>query len=150
MVDHINHSERWSLRLALKHKQALFGARRFSLVSPHVRIHQGPVLFAHTMKVAGFDIVSPQHIPVRIAVNGVDWGVMLFEQAFSQSLLATNNRTEGVITRLAQADEYLNQAGENVKVLRPRVLQASTVLANPSLQKQRMIALHLLGDFLSG
>jgi len=150
MLDHINSSTRWSLRFELKQKHALFSSRRFSLVSPHVRIHQGPQLFSKTMKTAGFDIISPNHLPVRVIVNGIDWGVMLFEQAFSQSLLATNKRTEGVIVRL---DLYDEQSGVNDKVIRtvkPRVLQKKTVLKNSSLGNQRQIALQLVADFLSG
>jgi len=150
MLDHINSSTRWSLRFELKQKQALFSSRRFSLVSPHVRIHQGPQLFAKTLQTAGFDIISPNHLPVRVIVNGINWGVMLFEQAFSQSLLATNKRTEGIIVRLDLYDEQKDKNNRVIRTVKPRVIQRKTVLKNSSLGKQRQIALQLVADFLSG
>ncbi len=150
MLDHINSSTRWSLRFELKQKQALFSSKRFSLVSPHVRIHQGPQLFAKTMQTAGFDIVSPNHSPVRVIVNGINWGVMLFEQAFSQSLLATNQRTEGVIVRFDLYDEQRDKNNKVIRTVKPRVLQKKNILKNSSLAKQRQIALQLVDDFLTG
>ncbi len=150
MLDHINSATRWSLRIELKQKKALLSSRRFSLVSPHVRVHQGPQLFAKTMQVADFDIISPQHIPVRVIVNGIDWGIMLFEQAFSQSLLATNNRTEGLIVRLDLYDEQQDITGKIIRTLKPRVIQKQTILKNSALGKQRQLALQLISDFLSG
>ncbi len=150
MLDHINSATRWSLRLELKQKKALFSSRRFSLVSPHVRVHQGPQLFAKTMQIAGFDIISPQHTPVRVIVNGIDWGIMLFEQAFSQSLLATNNRTEGLIVRLDLYDEQQDLTGKVIRTLKPRVIQKQTILKNSALGNQRQLALQLITDFLSG
>lgn len=150
MLDHVSNTDRWSLRFELKQKKSLFSMKRFSLVSPHVRVNQGAMLFAETLNQANFDIVSPKHIPVRVSVNGVDWGVMLFEQAFSQSLLAVNNRTEGLILRLDMNEEYSNKNEELVRSLKPRVLQASVVLNNPALSKQRKIALTLANKFLNG
>jgi len=150
MLDHINSSTRWSLRFELKQKKAIFSSRRFSLVSPHVRIHQGPQLFAKTMQAAGFDIISPKHLPVRVIVNGINWGVMLFEQAFSQSLLATNHRTEGLIVRLDLYDEQREVNNKVIRTVKPRVLQKQTILKNSSLGKQRQIALQLVADFLAG
>ncbi len=156
MLDHLSNATRWSLRIELKQKKALFSSRRFALVSPHVRIHQGPRLFSETLKTAGFDIISPQHIPVRLLVNGVDWGVMLFEPAFSQSLLAVNARTEGLITRLDLYEEKIENANSTnlkktiTRTVLPRVLQRKTILKNSALRKQRQIALSLLNDFFSG
>ena len=150
MLDHINSSTRWSLRFEIKQKQAVFSSKRFALLSPHVRGHHGPRLFAKTMQVAGFDIISPKDTPVRLIVNGIDWGVMLFEQAFSQSLLATNQRTEGVIVRLDLYDEQKDKNNKVTRTVKPRVLQKQTILKNSSLGKQRQIALQLVADFFSG
>lgn len=156
MLDHLSNATRWSFRLELKQKKALFSSRRFALVSPHVRIHQGPRLFSQTLKLAGFDIISPQHIPVRLIVNGVDWGVMLFEPAFSQSLLAVNKRTEGLITRLDLYEETIENINSKkpkktiTRTVLPRVLQRKNILKNSALRKQRQIALGLLHDFFTG
>ncbi|MBQ4849907.1 CotH kinase family protein [Pseudoalteromonas sp. MMG012] len=150
MLDHVAAYNRWSLRVELKQKQALFSARRFSLLSSNVRIHQGPMLFSETLKLAGFDIITPTYRPVKVVINGQNWGVMMFEQAFSQDMLATNNRTEGMIVRL---DLHQQTASENLqlqRILKPRVIQRNTVLKNASLSKQRQIALALLSDFLDG
>lgn len=148
MLDHVAAHNRWSLRFELKQKEAIFFARRFSIVSSNVRIHQGPMLFSETMKLAGFDIISPTYRPVKVVLNGQNWGVMMFEQAFSQDMLATNNRTEGVIARL---DLYQQTASEKLhlqRVLKPRVIQRNTVLKNDSLSKQRQITLALINDFI--
>ncbi len=150
MLDHINSPIRWSLRFELKQKKALFSAKRFALLSPHVRIHQGPMLFSKTMEIAGFDIISPQYKTTKLIVNGVDWGLMFFEPAFSQSLLATNNRTEGLIVRLNLSEQHQDQNNKITRTLKPRVLQKKTVLKNNALANQRQIALQLVDDFLSG
>ncbi|CCQ10476.1 hypothetical protein PALB_13430 [Pseudoalteromonas luteoviolacea B = ATCC 29581] len=150
MLDHVNAQNRWSLRVELKQKQAIFESRRFALISSNVRIHQGPALFGKTLEMAGFDIISPKTIPVRVNVNGDDWGVMLFEQAFSQDLLATNNRTEGLIARLDTFTQARASNGEIDRVIKPRVLQEKTILDDASLGKQRQIALTLLDDFFAG
>ena len=150
LLDHINKTKRWSLKVSLKKKQALFESRKFALLATSVRGHQGASLFAKSLDIAKFDIISPKHIPVRVVLNGNDWGVMLFEQAFSQSLLAVNNRTEGLITRLDLVSETLDENNQMTRLLKPRVLQRKTVLGNHSLAKQRQMALALLNDFLAG
>jgi len=150
MLDHINSPIRWSLRFELKQKKALFSAKRFALLSPHVRIHQGPILFSKTMEIAGFDIISPQYKTTKLIVNGVDWGVMFFEPAFSQSLLATNHRTEGLIVRLDLSEEHQDKNNKITRTLKPRVIQKKTILKNNALANQRQIALQLVDDFLSG
>ncbi len=150
MLDHVNNHNRWSLKFSLKKKKAIFSSRRFALVAPSVRINQGASLFAKALDIAQFDIISPQHIPTRVVVNGQDWGVMLFEQGFSQDLLATNNRTEGVIVRFDLFNESTNSQGEVARILKPRVLQRKTVLKNESLAKQRQIALALVSEFVDG
>ena len=150
MLDHINKTKRWSLKVSLKKKQAIFESRKFSLLATSVRGHQGASLFAKSLAIANFDIISPKHIPVRVVLNGNDWGVMFFEQAFSQSLLAVNNRTEGLIARLDLVAESIDENGQVTRLLKPRVLQRKTILGNSSLAKQRKIALALLNDFLSG
>ncbi|WP_241652105.1 hypothetical protein [Pseudoalteromonas phenolica] len=114
-----------------------------------MRIHQGPSLFSKTMELADFDIIAPKNMPVRVVLNGVDWGTMFVEQAFSQSLLAVNDRTEGLITRLDIHEQTQNSAGEITRVLKPRELQRGTILGNPALSQQRQIALALLDDFLN-
>ena len=148
MLDHVASHNRWSLRVELKQEQALFSARRFSLLSSNVRIHQGPMLFAQTMRLAGFDIISPTYKPVRVILNGQDWGLMMFEQAFSQDMLATNNRTEGMIVRLDLYQQTASETQQLQRVLKPRVIQRNTILKNESLSKQRQIALALVNDFI--
>ncbi len=149
MLDHVSNDTRWSLRFELKKKKALFESRKFALVAPNVRIHQGPSLFSKTMELADFDIIAPKNMPVRVVLNGVDWGTMFVEQAFSQSLLAVNDRTEGLIARLDIHEQTQNSAGEITRVLKPRELQRGTILGNPALSQQRQIALALLDDFLN-
>lgn len=150
LLDHVKGQNRWSLKFSLKGKNALFSSRRFALVSPHVRINQGPILFEETLKLAGFDIVSPSYKPLRIFLNGVDWGVMYFEQGFSQELLAVNNRTEGLILRLDLRKQTALQDNKVLRYFQARTLQQNTIIANPSLAQQRKIAISLLNDFLSG
>lgn len=150
MLDHVNGQTRWSLRVELKNKQAIYESRRFALVGSNVRIHQGPTLFAKTLKMAEFDIVSPKTIPVNVIVNGENWGVMLFEQSFSQDLLATNDRTEGLIVRLDTFEQHTDPVKGIIRTVKPRVLQEKTILDNSALGKQRQLALTLLDDFFAG
>jgi len=148
MLDHLNAPDKWSFRFELKNKNAILSSRRFALVSPNVRGHHGSMLFSHTMKSVGFDIVAPVMQPVKVIMNGEDWGVMLFEQAFSQDMLAVNNRTEGLITRFDLASEIKKTQQEITRQLQARVIQRSTILGKPALNKQRAIALNLMSDFI--
>ncbi len=150
LIDHIAGAQRWSLRFEIKKKKALFSTRRFALLSSSVRTHQGPSLFSKSMEVAEFDIISQKYKPVKVVVNGVDWGVMLFEEAFGQDLLATNNRTEGLIVRFDMADQSKDQQGNIKRTLSARVLQNKKVMENDSLRAQRSIALSLLNEFIDG
>ncbi|SFB88880.1 hypothetical protein [Pseudoalteromonas denitrificans] len=149
MLDHVNAPNKWFLRFEVKKKQAILSSRRFALVSANVRGHHGSMLFSQTMKGANFDIITPIMKPVKVIMNGEDWGVMLFEQAFSQDMLAVNNRTEGLITRFDLVNETQNSHKQIIRKLRPRVLQRSTILGKPALNKQRAIALSLLSDFIN-
>ena len=150
MLDHVVGSDRWSLRVDIKKGKALFSTSRFALISSSVRAHQGPELFRQTMETAGFDIIAPRHIPVRVIVNGDDWGIMLVEQAFGQDLLAVNNRTEGLVVRLDLLDEAVDRKGERHRELKPRVIQQNTILKKLELSRQRQIALSLISDFIDG
>ncbi|KEI72852.1 CotH kinase family protein [Endozoicomonas elysicola] len=149
LLDHVKGQDRWSLRLELKKDKAIFSTSRFALVSSNVRSHQGPELFRQTMRIAGFDILSPQHFPVNVMVNGDDWGVMLLEQAFGQNLLATNNRTEGLIVRLDLLDESIDSQGQRLRELKPRVIQRKKILKKEEMARQRLIALALISDFIN-
>jgi hypothetical protein len=149
LLDHVAGPQRWSLRVELKGKSSLLKVKRFALLSPNVRGNHAPLLFSKTLDIAGFDIISPQHIPVNLTVNGTPWGLMLLEEVFAKELLANNNRTEGLIVKLEQAT--LNEKNNQLhKVFRPKVFQQSDAINNPSLNQQRKIALTLLSDFLNG
>ncbi|WP_114787286.1 CotH kinase family protein [Vibrio tetraodonis] len=149
LLDHVNGVNRWSLKFKVDNKQALFSSRRFALISPHVRINHGPTLFAETMKLAGFDIISPRYTPVNVIVNGEEWGVMYHEQGFGQDLLAINKRTEGLIVRLDLAEQK-DTDGKVHRIFKPRVLQRNTIVNSTALGYQRQIALSLIGDFING
>ena len=150
LLDHVSGEDRWSLRVEIKKKKALFSTSRFALISSNVRSHQGPELFRQSMITAGFDIIAPQNYPVNVIVNGDDWGVMLLEQAFGQDLLATSNRTEGFVVRLDLTDEQVNSQGERHRELKARVIQKKTVMGKEALAMQRQIALTLISDFIDG
>ncbi|WP_017223517.1 CotH kinase family protein [Moritella dasanensis] len=148
LLDHVAGPQRWSLRVELKGKSSLLKVKRFALLSPNVRGNHAPLLFSKTLDIAGFDIISPQHIPVNLTVNGTPWGLMLLEEVFAKELLANNNRTEGLIVKLEQAT--LNEKNSQLhKVFRPKVFQQSDAISDPSLNQQRKIALTLLSDFLN-
>lgn len=148
LLDHVAGPQRWSLRVELKGKNSLLKVKRFALLSPNVRGNHAPLLFSKTLDIAGFDIISPQHIPVNLIVNGTSWGLMLLEEVFAKELLANNNRTEGLIVKLEQAT--LNEEhGQLHKVFRPKVFQQNAAISDPSLNQQRKIALTLLSDFLN-
>ncbi|WP_419835935.1 CotH kinase family protein [Endozoicomonas atrinae] len=150
LLDHVKGQDRWSLRLELKKGKAIYSTSRFALLSSNVRSHQGPELFRQTMNIAGFDILSPQHFPVNVIVNGDDWGVMLLEQAFGQDLLATNNRTEGLVVRLDLLDERINSQGQRLREFKPRAIQGKKISKKEELARQQQIALSLISDFING
>jgi hypothetical protein len=55
-----------------------------------------------------------------------------------------------VIVRLGLYDEKKDNIGQIVRTLKPIVLQKNKILKSSALRKQRVIALQLIADFLSG
>ena len=149
LTDHVSGHQRWSLKVNLKKQHAILNSQRFALISPHVRTHQGPVLFAQTLRLAKFNIISPQYTPVKVIVNGDDWGVMYHEQGFGQDLLATHNRTEGMILRLDLHSQQIDNDHVS-RELTPRVIQQKHISRKLELNYQRQLALTLLSDFING
>ncbi|OBU17195.1 hypothetical protein CTM88_05120 [Photobacterium aquimaris] len=149
LLDHVSSHQRWSLKVDLKKQHAILDSQRFALISPHVRVHQGPVLFAQTLRLAKFNLISPKYTPVKVIVNGDDWGVMYHEQGFGQDLLATHNRTEGMILRL-DLDSQQIENNHVSRQLTPRVIQQKRISRKLELNYQRQLALTLLSDFING
>ncbi len=149
LLDHVSSHQRWSLKIDLKKQHALLNSQRFALISPHVRIHHEPVLFAQTLQLAKFDIISPRYTPVKVIVNGDDWGVMYHEQGFGQDLLAIHNRTEGMILRLDLNQQQIDNK-QVKRQLTPRVIQQKRISRKLELNYQRQLALALLSDFING
>ena len=149
-LEHIVGAKRWSLRFDLKNNKSILNNKRFALLSSNVRIHQGPYLFAQTLVKSGFDIISPQMNPVKVVVNGVNWGVMLMEETFGQDLLSFNQRKQGLVVRLDILKETSDSEGHISRIFQPRAIQRTSVLRDPELNRHRMIALSLISDFFEG
>jgi len=149
-LEHIVGAKRWSLRFDLKNNKSILNNRRFALLSSNVRIHQGPYLFDQTLQKSGFDIVSPQMNPVKVVVNGVNWGVMLMEETFGQDLLSFNKRKHGLVVRLDILKETTDSQGDITRTFQPRAIQRTSILRDPELNKHRMVALSLISDFFEG
>jgi len=149
-LEHIVGARRWSLRFDLKNNKSILKNKRFALLSSNVRIHQGPYLFSETLKKAGFDIISPQMNPVKVVINGVNWGVMLMEETFGQDLLKSNHRTQGIVARLDILQETKDIEGQITRKFQARAIQRTSILKDPELNKHRRMALSLISEFFEG
>ena len=111
LADHWGARHRMSLRVRLKGGKTIFGFSRFSIHKPRARQHPYDFVFQRLVKSLGN--ISTEHKYAHLYVNGVDWGIMDFEEHMSDELLEKQNKKESIIVRFSNEDKWLYNRTNN-------------------------------------
>ena len=161
-TDHLRDDNKWSFRIETKGDGQVFGLRRFSIQHPRTRGFHLQKLFNETLR--HLDVLVPRFEVVRVTVNGDDWGMMYLEEHFSNELLESQSRREGVIVRfdedlLWQQRGAQNLAGRhhlwavrsygymNNKI---KAFRKSRIVKSERLSRQHDTAISLLRAYVEG
>ena len=147
--------DKWSLRVGIKNKDAIFGMRRFSLQHPRARNYIYEWLFLKALKEEG--VVALRYDFINVTLNGKDLGIFAIEEHFDKVLIENNRQREGVIVRFnsdyrfrpvsidAGRANWNKRAGLNEQhASNIEVYDAKRVLADPNLKEQFRAAHRLL------
>ena len=96
-VDHLA-GDKWSFRVHVTENDgAVLGMRRFSLQGPQTRTFMSDWGFHQTLFREG--ILATRYHFVNVIINGEHKGVYALEESFSEDLLESQERREGIILR---------------------------------------------------
>jgi hypothetical protein len=105
LADHWDSEFRMSFRVSLKNNKTILGFNKFSIQKPRARQHPYDFTFQSLMRKVGN--ISPIHKYAHLYVNGIDWGIMDFEEHVSQNLLEKQKRKDSVIVRFSDERKWL-------------------------------------------
>ena len=107
-VDHLE-GEKWSFRIHVTEDDgAVLGMRRFSLQAPETRNFVSE--WAYHQNLFLEDVLSTRYFFLNVVVNGEHKGIYALEESFTEDLLESQNRREGVIIRLDEDLMWVNRA----------------------------------------
>jgi len=99
-IDHIN-SDKWSFRIKVLNKKALWGMRSFSIHAPHTRNYIGEYVFLKMLDHE--DLITHKYDFIRVFINGEDKGLYAIEEHFGTPLLARSDRRKGPIIKFDES-----------------------------------------------
>ncbi len=107
-TDHLE-GDKWSFRVHVKDGEgALLGMRRFSLQSPETRNFVNEWAYHQNLQAEG--ILTTRYHFVNVVLNGEYKGIYALEESFTEDLLESQGRREGVIIRLNEDFLWSNWA----------------------------------------
>lgn len=155
-TDHL-FGDKWSFRIKVRRDNTLFGMKQFSLHTPRARNYIYEWLYHQALKREG--LVSLRYEFVNVVLNGKDLGVYALEEHFEKRLIEHNKFREGPIIKLNENIRWADLAAHHLKgdysptglqsenVSDIDVFKTNTVLSNPVLYKQFLVAQSLLEAF---
>ena len=97
-TDHLE-SDKWSYRIHITEDDgAVLGMRRFSLQAPETRNYTSEWGYHQNLFLE--NILTPRYHFVNVVVNGEHKGIYALEESFTEDLLESQERREGVIIRM--------------------------------------------------
>lgn len=155
--DHRDHPNKWSLKVNVKGKSAVFGMRKFTIQHPKVRGYQSEPLVMLNFRNLG--ILTPRYFFARVIINGEDIGVMAIEESFSKELLESQGRRENVILKFdedllwstnIQDGDFRGTPFFSYKNAHIDVYGRKKTFSDPSLAKGHSLSAGLLRAFVEG
>lgn len=107
-TDHLR-GDKWSFRVHIKDGEgSLLGMRRFSLQAPETRNFVNAWAYHQNLFLEG--ILTTRYHFVNVVINGEHKGIYALEESFSEDLLESQGRREGVIIRFDEDFMWNNWA----------------------------------------
>ena len=82
LSDHWKYSKQWSLNIELKNGKTILGMNEFSLMKHVTRQYPYYDIISKFQKKLG--LLTPRYQSIILNVNGIDWGIMLMEEQFTE------------------------------------------------------------------
>lgn len=155
--DHTDHLEggKWSFRIKLRGKEALFGMKQFSIQHPKTRNYIYEWLYHSALKKEG--LISLRYDFIDVTLNGKGLGIYAMEEFFEKQLIEHNRLRDAPIVRFNEdlMWEELLQRGETVNsgtYLSSSIdsFQSMRTLGDPVKRRQFIKAISLLESFRRG
>ena len=109
-TDHLE-TGKWSYRISLKDRAAIYGKRTFSIQHPATRGFGQEWVLHQLLEENG--ILSTYYDFVPVKLNGEEYGLYAFEEHFEKQLLEGQNRREGVILKFDESSFWTARLLEN-------------------------------------
>ena len=106
-TDHLE-GEKWSLRVHVENDDQLDGMTNFSLQSPETRLFINEWVFHENM--ARENIMTTRYKFVNVLLNGENYGVYALEESFTEVLIESQERRQGVIINFDEDMMWRNTA----------------------------------------
>jgi len=116
-TDHLE-GEKWSLRIETDNDQSIFGFKRFSIQAPETRQFLNE--WAYHQHLLFEDVLTTRYQFVNVIINGDHKGIYALEESFSETMLESQERREGVIIRFDEDllwhnwSSFLISGGDNL------------------------------------
>ena len=160
-TDHLE-GEKWSLRVHVENDDQLAGMTNFSLQSPETRLFINEWVFHESM--ARENIMTTRYKFVNVLINGENYGIYAFEESFTEVLIESQERRQGVIINFDEDMMWRNTAtfwensfhkvGEflvtNIWTADINGFRESHVAASPALSSEASMAKDMLYSFQRG
>jgi hypothetical protein len=98
-TDHLI-GRKWSYRIKIKGNVAFMGLKSFSIQAPEVRSFLNEWVVHEICKKE--DLLTTKFEFLRVAINGVDFGIYNLEEHFEKQLLESKKRREGPILKFSE------------------------------------------------
>ncbi|MCP4138924.1 MAG: hypothetical protein GY755_01295 [Chloroflexi bacterium] len=107
-TDHLK-GDKWSFRIQVESGEgAVLGMRRFSLQAPETRLFVNEWAYHENLISEG--VLTTRYHFVNVVVNGEFKGIYGLEESFTEDLIESQNKREGVIIRLNEDYKWSNWA----------------------------------------
>ena len=108
LTDHLE-GDKWSFRIHITENDGtILGMRRFSLQAPETRNYVYE--WGYHQNLFMENILTTRYSFVNVVVNGVHKGIYALEESFTEDLLESQERREGVIIRIDEDFFWENRA----------------------------------------
>ena len=98
LAGHWTVNKQWSLRVELKNSESINKMKEFSITKFSERSFPDNLIIANQFKRLG--LISPEFKIYKVNINGVNWGLMLAEEQFSDVFLENRKLKDGLIFKL--------------------------------------------------
>jgi len=97
-------NKQWSLKIELKDKKSIDGMKEFSITKLAERRFPDNLLIANQFK--RLNLISSNFKIYKVKINGVNWGLMIAEEQFSNVFLENRKLKDGLIFKFTNQKDF--------------------------------------------